>query len=324
MSRLLTAVALAAIIAPCALAQHYSFIVTGDCRSAGLPGRKGFDENGVNKTILKEQVNEIIRRKVRFVMVTGDLVLGYTTEEGFRSQLEGWMSLFRPVYNAGIHVYSVRGNHDAYSKNAMKVWNEIFKGRYANPLNGPTGEENCTFAAHEENALILGLDDWAPHEHSVNEGWLDRQLAANRAPHVFAMGHEMAFKDGHHDDNLDNNEYARDAFVLSLNKGGAKVYFAGHDHFYDHMLISDPKDHPGVELDQLVVGTAGAPFYHGSDYNGHNGDWKLTPVKHIEDTYGYELVEINGLKVTMHFMARKSPGHYEPVDTFEYTAPVKP
>lgn len=303
-----------------AFAQQYSFIVTGDCRSDKMPGRPGLDANGVNVKILKEQVKEIVGRHPKFVMFTGDLVHGYTTEDEFRNQLKGWLDLFRPVYDAGIHVYVVRGNHDAFSTNAMKVWNEVFTGRYSNPLNGPEGEKNCTFAGKEENALILGLDDWTPTQHEVDQAWLDEQLRTNKQPLIFAMGHEMAFKDGGHSDNLDNHEAARDRFIRSLWNAGARVYFAGHDHLYDHMEVTDPKRNAKFNLHQFVDGTAGAPFYHGSAYDGRNDGWKLRQIKHIEKTYGFLLVQVNGRKATIKFMGRNAEGKYVPMDTWAYMA----
>jgi hypothetical protein len=306
-----------------AQAQHYTFMVTGDDRSSGMPGRAGYDENGVNKTIMKEIVSEILRLKPKFLLFNGDLVAGYTTEEVFRSQLVGWLDIMKPVYAAGVHVYPARGNHDAYSKNAEKVWNEVFRGPYALPQNGPDHEKNFTFAAHEENALILGLDQWDTHEHSINQRWLNEQLAKNKLPIILTLGHEMAFMAGHHTDCLDNNEYARDTFINSLADAGARVYLAGHDHFYDHMEITDPKNHPNLNIHQFVVGTAGAPFYEGSQYTGHNGSWQLNQVKHIEQSYGYMIGEVDGLNVKLTFYGRTAPNVYEAMDTFSYTAAAK-
>jgi hypothetical protein len=303
-----------------AYGQHFEFMITGDGRSAGTPGRMGFDENGINKTILRELVEEALAKRPRFILYTGDLVAGYSTEAAFRSQLRDWIKIMRPVYDAGIHVYPVRGNHDASSKNSEAVWNDIFQGRYALPHNGPEGEKNMTFWAQEGNSLIVGLDQWGWHTHAINQGWLDQVLRDHPQTHVFVMGHEMAFKAGHHDDCLDNNEYARDAFITSLSRAGARVYLAGHDHFYDHMEITDPANHPGLNIHQFVLGTAGAPFYHGDEYNGHNGSWQLGHVKHIEDTYGYIWGEVDGPHVWLTFMGRTATSLYQAMDTFEYTA----
>ncbi len=309
---------LALALAAAAGAQQYSFVVTGDGRSA-TPPRAGMDENGINVTVLRELVKEILRIHPRFVVFNGDLVHGYTTEQEFRGQLEAWLAIMKPVYEAGIHVYPLRGNHDTSSTAAREVWNEVFSGPYALPGDGPAGEKDVTFAAAEANALVVGVDQDGWHRHAVNLGWLEQRLEANTKPLVFVVGHEMAFRSGRHADNLDNNEWLRDAFVKLLMASGARVYFAGHDHFYDRLQVADPA-HPGDTLEQIVVGTAGAPFYHGEDYAGDNTGWTVTPVKHIEKTFGYVLGRVDGRHVSLSFMGRSAPGVYAAEDTFAYTA----
>ncbi len=315
----LAAIAVLALSATAASAQQYSFVVTGDDRSDDPP-RPGMDADGINTTVMTELVAQILKIKPRFVLFNGDLVHGQTTEPGFRTQIGAWIALMKPVYEAGVHVYPIRGNHDVSSVNADRVWNEAFSGPYALPGNGPEGEKNVTFAAAEENALIIGLDEYGRHKHMVNLAWLRRQLERNTLPLVFVMGHEMAFRAGHHRDNLDNHEPLRDEFLDVLGKARARVYFAGHDHFYDHQQITDPKRHPDVKIDQFVVGTAGAPFYQGRDYDGSNGSWTITHVKHIEMTYGYVLAKVDGPRVSLFFMGRVAPGVYEALDTFAYQA----
>lgn len=312
-------IAVLALSGTAAVAQQYSFVVTGDGRS-DEPPRPGMDADGINRTVMTELVAEILRIKPRFVLFNGDLVHGYTTEPEFRTQLKAWVELMKPVYQAGVHVYPIRGNHDVSSVNADRVWNEVFAGPYALPGNGPVGEKNVTFTAAEENALVVGVDEYGRHRHMVNLAWLREQLDRNTLPLVFVIGHEMAFRAGRHSDNLDNHETLRDGFVEALGKAGARVYFAGHDHFYDHQEITDPKGHPGVTIDQFVVGTAGAPFYQGHDYAGDNGSWTVTLVKHIELMYGYVLGKVDGPRVSLFFMGRVAPGVYEALDTFAYQA----
>jgi hypothetical protein len=305
--------------AAAAHAQRYTFVVTGDGRS-DEPVRPGMDADGFNAKVLHELVAEVLRIKPRFLLFTGDLVRGFTTETDFRSQLTGWLEVMKPVYAAGIHVYPVRGNHDVSSVGAEKVWNEVFSGPYALPANGPEGEKNVTFSAVEENSLVVGVDQYGAHENTLDLAWLRAQLERNALPIVLVEGHEMAFRAGRHADNLDNHPELRDEFIEALGKSGARVYFAGHDHVYDHQRITDPEHRPGVTIDQFVVGTAGAPFYQGEDFAGANGTWTIKHIKHIELRYGYVLGEVDGTRVSLFFMARLAPGIYEPMDTFSYRA----
>ena len=96
-----------------------------------------------------------------------------------------------------------------------------------------------------------------------------------------------------------------------------------YDPFVDIALDSNQvwrwnSDKP--EMHQFVAGTAGAPFYKQGEYAGNNTGWKLQRVKHIDKTYGYMLVEVDGNTATVTFKGRIAPGKYEAMDSFTYTA----
>jgi hypothetical protein len=46
-------------------------------------------------------------------------------------------------------------------------------------------------------------------------------------------------------------------------------------------------------LNQIVAGTAGAPFYPDKTYFGNHDGYDLTRMDHKQNTYGYLLVTIN-------------------------------
>ena len=188
------------------------------------------------------------------------------------------------------------------------------------PADGPEGEKNVTFSATEENALIIGLDQYGTHRHAVNLPWLHERLTRNTLPLIFAIGHEMAFRAGDHEDNLDSEPALRDDFIEALGEAGGRTYFAGHDHFYDHQRITDPERRPGLSIDQFVVGTAGAPVDQGRDFAGNDGSWAIRHILHVELTYGYILGEVDGTRVSLFFMGRLAPGVFEALDTFAYMA----
>jgi hypothetical protein len=217
------------------------------------------------------------------------------------------------LYAAGVGVYPVRGNHD---DGAFEPWDTVFSGPYAISDAGPEGEVNKTFAIEHENALILGFDDYVT-PHRVNQAWLDEQLAATSAEHVFAFGHEPAYA-AVHADCLDDYPEARDTFWRSLAAAGVHVYFAGHDHIYARALVVDGDEYQ--DMYQIIVGTAGAPPYtFDHDYGGDNGDASVEDV--FSDTpYGYVLVEIDGPHAMLTWKKMISPDAFEAVETFEYTA----
>ncbi len=286
------------------------FIVTGDTRGS---------VNGINVAILTEMVDAILNEDVDFVLVPGDLVNGSSDPAVLKSQLLAWRNVMQPLYDAGIGVYPCRGNHDAYDKS---VWDEIFSGLYTLPANGPAGEENVTYAFTYNNILFVALDQYI-QSHRINQVWLNQQLAAHPYPHLFVFGHEPAFK-VRHTSYLGLYPVQRNNFWNSLSAHGGKTYFCGHDHFYDHARLDDGDGDTTNDLHQLIVGTAGAPLAGDGAYDGNNGTW--TPLRvHHEANYGYLLVEVSGLEVTMTWKHRVAPNTFvDGGDTWSYTAEYTP
>jgi hypothetical protein len=277
-------------------AETVRFIAVGDSRGAS---------SGINETILTEIVQATIDEAVDFIIIPGDLVNGSVVPATLEAELLQWRTIVQPLYDSGIGVYPVRGNHDAYWKSA---WDNVFTGQYALPNNGPSGEENITFSFSYGNVFVVGLDHYVSLNR-VNQTWLDQQFAANDLPHVFAFGHSPAFKMDH-SDCLDDNVAARDSFWNSMAAEGARVYFCGHDHFYDHCRLDDGDGNIHNDLHQYIVGTAGAPLRVDDVYNGLNGIWTPTRVLH-EMSYGYALVEVAGAQVTITWKHRTAANVYE-------------
>jgi hypothetical protein len=164
--------------------------------------------------------------------------------------------------------------------------------------------------------------------HSVNQRWLDAQLAANTKPHIFVAGHEVAFR-ALHTDCLDNHLAERDAFWASIRKAGGRTYFCGHDHFYDHARVDDGDGEPNNDIHQYIIGTAGAvPYSWFPPYSGYNSHYTVEQLHHAR-AYGYVLVEIDELDVTLTWMQRHTndleiPGVYEPNETWSYAVSPGP
>jgi 3',5'-cyclic AMP phosphodiesterase CpdA len=286
----------------------WKFIVTGDSRDG---------DNGVNTTILGELAAEIVKRQVDFVLLSGDLVNGYVDQTALESQLNTWRNTMQLVYDAGIGVYVVRGNHDVGDPAGVTAWNKVFKGEFSLPDNGPAGEKNLTYSVTHKNALIISLDQYIKHRR-VNQAWLAAQFAANTKPHIFVLGHEPAFK-ALHEDCLDDYPAERDVFWGSIEKAGGRTYFCGHDHFYNHARVDNDGD-PSNDIHQYIVGTAGAPLYDWlGNYDGDNSNYTVENIYHAKE-YGYCLVEIDGLDVTLSWMERVGAGKYEAGEVWSYTA----
>jgi hypothetical protein len=298
----------------------WKFIVTADSRSDSAS-----DHNGVNIAILSEIAAEVIKHNVDFFLFGGDLAIGTSDQKELETQFLTWRDTMQPVYDAGIPVYIVRGNHDASNyPSCITAWNNVFSGPYTLPDNGPPGEVNLTYSVTHKNVFILALDEIKTAYRSidyVNQAWIDAQLAANTRPHVFAFGHFTAFKMLW--DSLGDHPADRELFWNSLEKAGARTYFCGHEHFYNHARADSDGD-PNNDLHQYVIGSAGAPehIWDGTwPYN--NGGRTITKIYHTT-RFGYVIVEIDGLNVTLTWMERdtndpKIPGTYTARDVWSYT-----
>lgn len=322
-------------------AERWRFIVTCDSRDA---------LTGVNEPVLAELASEIVRHHVDFVLYPGDLVHGVrVTPEQFERQLWNWVAVMRPVYEAGIPVYVCRGNHEVGdvwdlepgvapdpSDNHSLRWLHVFGNRIhpqlVLPDDSPAGEEHMTYAFEHKNALIVALDQYGGlrhwFAHSVNQGWLDERLDRNRQPHVFVFGHEPAFRTYHYDC-LDAHPVRRDAFWESIKRAGGRTYFCGHDHYYDHAVVDDGDGTSANDIHQLIVATAGAPFYTWEPpYRGDNSYFVPEQLYHVT-RYGYILVAVDGLDVTLTWMERRDGGPwllpaYVPAEVWGYRAAPGP
>lgn len=315
--------------------ENWQFVMTCDSRGG---------VTGVNEKIVSELVNECLRRDVDFVIFAGDLVYGARVGPAkFEEQLWNWVRVTQPLYDAGIPIYVCRGNHevgdmwdaepgqppnpqDNYARRWLKVFGNDDHPQMKLPDNGPDGEKYMSYSVVHKNAFIVGLDEYAGMEHRlahyVNQAWLEPQLEGNVKPHVFVFGHEPAFRALHYDC-LDMHPDRRDAFWNSLKAAGTRAYLCGHDHFYDHAWVDDGDGNPNNDVHQFIVGTAGAyPYTWTPPYDGNNSDFTAEQVHHAE-RYGYVLVNVDDLDVTMAWMERRdnnplAPPVYEAGETWRY------
>lgn len=242
---------------------------------------------------ISEMIPFMLADDIDLVLLPGDIVEGGLACSGADLELElkHWLTIFEPLYSAGVGVYPLRGNHEDDARNNQTVWNRVFSGNYLLPQNGPSNEENLTYSFIHKNALFIGLDDYA-NIHTVNQQWLNEQLAANTNPHVFVFGHEAAFK-VFHTDCLDDSVDARNTFWQSLANAGVKVYFCGHDHFLDVALVDDGDGNNENNIYQYLVGTGGGWLMPNYNYNGDNSSYTLNRQFH-ENEFGYSLIEVSG------------------------------
>ncbi len=311
----------------------WKFAVVTDTQG---PNRAPDGHSCVNDSVVQAIANDIVREHPDLVLISGDLVNGWFRNGGtpYPVQYQNWKKAMAPVYRSGIRVYPIRGNHDdgperlvlpplpahlepppGSSARLKKAFQEAFAESYI-PKNGPVGEEGLTYSFSYQNAFFVGLDQYSGGQHKINQAWLDRQLEGNSLAHVFIYGHEPAFE-LHHKDNLACFPGLRDTFWDSIGKAGARIYFCGHDHFYDRALIADSRGRP---IRQMIGGSAGGKrrtwsgVYREAD--------RITGEYHNDELYGYILVTVAGPDVTVRWKALTHPEDdhsWQVLDTFSYT-----
>lgn len=246
-----------------------------------------------NSDTIKEMIPNFIQDSIDLILVCGDIVEGSKalTPSELENEFEMWLTVFKPLYDKGIGVYPVRGNHEDGAPKDIEVWNKIFTGSKALPQNGPSGETNLTYSFKHKNALFIGLDDYV-NIHKINQTWLNQELIMNEQPHIFVFGHEAAFK-VFHSDCLDDFPTERNTFWNSLTDAGVKTYFCGHDHFFDATQIDDGDGNIENDIYQCLVGGGGGWLMPKYKHNGENSHYTVNPLYHREE-HGYALVEISG------------------------------
>ena len=271
-------------------AAGWTFVVMGDSRGSG-------PDSQVNTNLLRELAQAVVRDRPAFVLFPGDLVYS-----GSLSAFQSWTNAMAPVYEAGIPVYPVIGNHDNADPDAfVQVFGETI------PDNGPAGELNRTYSIVHSNALILALDTLV-NSGRIHQAWVESTLATNTRPHVFAFGHLPAFK-VNHPDGLGDYPGPRDEFWRCLADARTRAYFCAHDHFFDHARVDDGDGNPSNDVHQCIVGTAGAPLRVDGAYDGDNGSWIPRRIYH-EQQYGYVTVYVGETDVAVRWKHRTAPGAY--------------
>ena len=313
----------------------WTFAVVCDTRGDNHAANRA--KSGVNEGVVDSMARDLVKEGAELVIFPGDLVNGwFAITTPYADQFATWRKAMAPVYDAGIKVYPVRGNHEdgPFAAPGNYPWppdinatpeslpiaelKAAYRTAFAAagiPANGPAGEEGYTYSFVYKNALFVGLDQYIK-PFRVNQPWLDEQLKQNQQPHAFVYGHAPAFRVGH-TDSLAYYPEERDVFWNSLGNAGVRMYFSGHDHLYNRAHITDQTGHT---IYQVLTGAGGAPFNTWAPPYAEGT--KVLNDYHDEGHYGYVLVTVDGPRVTMKWKALLKtgvPDVWTTMDTLEYT-----
>lgn len=288
--------------------------------------QRGDDDNpgtdGVSVPMLSKIATDMKTHNVDLVICSGDLteaVAFDTTRDNQRKQYRTWKATMSTFYNSGIGVYPVRGNHEglAYGYDAVSAWRNEFGGL---PSNGPSGDEQQTYAFTNKNAKFLAIDMYDTKnvigigtgfkESSLPQSWINSQIASSTSEQLFVYGHEPMYG-RNHDDGYTGS--ARSNFLNSISAGGAGLYISGHDHQHSRSAITDSTGK--ILVQQLVMAPAGEKHYGynaPSDPNDHE-------INHLTGQSGYYITRVEGPKVTVTLYATPNTSSaFTVADRFSY------
>jgi sulfur relay (sulfurtransferase) DsrF/TusC family protein len=302
-------------------AATWSFAVTGDDRTDIRAPQ--VDPTGIHTEILAKQLKAITESKPAFLLFTGDLVYGDSIRipRKIGEQFSDWKKLVSE--NApGLTILPVRGNHETKGDPEGAAWLEAFEPMISsNSVTYFPGQKGFSYSyivpQHPDTAVIA-VDQYNPAAlNQVDLKGLEsafKELKAKGVKNFFVFSHEMAFTAGCHPDseNMAAHPTDRDKFLELLHEYSCEYFFVGHDHFYDWMQIRNWRWPADYALNQIVAGTAGAPFYPDKTYFGAHDGYDLLRLDHKQNTYGYLLVTVND---------QPKPGEKPVTVTFETVAP---
>ena len=314
--------------------ESWTFAVVSDTQ-----GGRGFRNTSglaINKPVVEQIAADIVKLNPDLVIVAGDLVNGWVMHSTmeYNKQYAQWKETMKPVYDAGIRVYPIRGNHDdGPERLALKplpadreppkdsrakiraAFLNAFKEYSYIPSNGPNGEARLEYSFEHKNAFFIGMDMYNDNggQHRINLDWVTKQLSKNTKPHVFVYGHEPAFE-AIHKDNLSYYPEERDKFWDILGASNGRIYFCGHDHMYNRALI---KDSAGNELRQIIAATGGGGL---RQWDGTYKNPKVKGEFHNQDYHGYVIVTVTEDKAQVQWKALTNieKGSWKIKDSFSY------
>lgn len=254
------------------------------------------DENvrlGSTDDILGTLVDDLKLEGIDFLIFPGDLAERENSDN--LSEILGlWKSQMKPLYDAGIYVYTIRGNHDCPPLPESNLSDDPYLRDFPLAKDAFSPDGGFTYAFTHKNAKFIGFDQYVNRKASFNshlyslhsnQGQMMNSLAISQidnstAPLNFAFAHEQLFPSESHPNCMANDPDSRDALVAALGAHHG-AYLCGHDHMY---LRGTAFDGQGHTVPELVVGTAGGRIY---DYAPDKvSDYKGPDAFSVEKVYG--------------------------------------
>jgi 3',5'-cyclic AMP phosphodiesterase CpdA len=276
--------------------------------------------NTVAVGIIDQLNRQFIQQGVDFVIQVGDL-----TDNGSIAGLDTRAAAAKPLYDAGIGFFPLRGNHEGSKAAALeflKVFPQTQGGgipKAARSFSSPSAAlQGLTYAFDYGNARFVLLDQFTRADgtgSSANTAmldqvpWIAQTLAGKpQGGHAFVFSHKGLITENHTDTlfgaNPAQNPDAQNAFMAALAQNGVRYLFGGHDHIHNRALVVSPDGKSSVQ--DVTTASNSYKFYvplaTPNDVT-YDAPTRETELAQELFTIGYYLVTVDGPQVTVEYWA---------------------
>ncbi len=264
----------------------FTFIAYGDTRGSS---------GSAVAPIHSEIVTAYLQHNPDFVIHTGDMV----NQGGIWNQWLSFNASIQPIWEAGIPLFGVVGNHEKYTEQ-YGVFDENFTQyrrffNFSSVIDTPGETElHYSFDYGGVHFIILNTEDYFDYNTELfncsqtQMDWLLNDLATTKpADFIVASYHRPAWSI------RENREYRwaqaetiRHEFHQLFVQYGVDLVFCGHDHYYYH--------HNRDNIHYVVTGGGGASLYSPDMSAPHWQEGDIT-----NQTYHYCKIEVAANMITV-------------------------
>jgi len=254
----------------------------------------GQNPTSVAKSIIDQLTPQFIQAGVKFVIEVGDLAdTGNDADETVRALAA------KPLYDAGIGFFPMRGNHETYgvptggNGYAIPILQSLYPQTQglgpnlfgATNFSSPSSVslalselDGISYSFDYNNARFVIIDPWVTASrdfsaagydfgYSITEQqpWISSRLdkSTRGTDHAFVMSHQPLMAENHQDTMFQGytnaNPDMQNAFFASLQDNNVKYFLCGHDHMNQHSIIASPDGLSSVH--ELIGSSDSSKFY---------------------------------------------------------------
>ncbi len=296
----------------------------------------GTNPNTVPVSIINQINAQMIAKHVKFVIQVGDL-----TDTGTDLNIATRAAAAKPLLDAGIGFFPMRGNHETYGTNNsfgipefQKVFpqtrglsNAFGARNFSSPtsvssdLNGMS--YSFDYGQPGNNARFVIVDNWATPTKDVpavgydygysiadQQSWISSRLNENTrgTTQAFVFSHQPLIAENHQDSPFTGytnaNPTMQNDFFASLQNNDVKYYVAGHDHISQRSIIKSPDGKSQVQ--EIIGASDSSKFYTPkavTDANWFGQKTRETSVTQDGYRVGFYVYTVDGPRVTVDYYA---------------------